>query len=114
MLNKLARVKRTKTLFAWTTCAALVLAIALLMLLVEFDVPAGDPEHIDAVVLSCYKPAGRYARGKHVKCLVKIGARELDLWSRETLPASSHVTVLQFRRRYSGHAFYQLSDSTRE
>lgn len=80
----------------------------------EFDWPLDDPDHIDAVVLGCYKPTGRYASRTHVKCSVKIGARELDLWSRETRPASSHATVLQFRRRYSGLTFYQLADSVKE
>ena len=114
MLNRLARAKRAKTLLGWATWAALAVAVALLMLFLEFDRPLGDPEHIDAVVLGCYKPTGRYASRTHVKCRVKIGARELDLWSRETRSASSHVTVLQFRRRYSGLAFYQLSDSAQD
>ncbi len=114
MLSKLARAKRARTMLDWTVAVAMAVAIALLMLFLECDTPLGDPEHIDAVVLSCYKPTGRHASRTHVKCWVKFGARELDLWSRETRPAFSHVTVLQFRRRYTGLAFYQLADSARK
>jgi hypothetical protein len=111
MLSRPAKAKRAKTQLQCATWVALALAVALLMLFLEFDRPLGDPEQIDAVVLGCYKPTGLYASRTHVKCWVKFGAKGLDLWSRETRPSSSHATVLQFRRRYSGLAFYQLADS---
>lgn len=39
MLNRLARAKRAKTQLQWATWVALALAVALLMLFLEFDRP---------------------------------------------------------------------------
>lgn len=89
---------------------ALAIAVALLMLVLEFDKPLGDPEHVDAVVIGCYKPTGRSASRTHVKCTVEFGAVQRNLWSRELRNPSSRVTVLRYQRRYSGLSYYELDD----
>lgn len=109
-IEKLAKAKRARSMLNRSIVAVLALAIALLLLALKFDTPQGGPEYMDAVVLGCWKP-WRSTSGTAMKCRVRIGAKEeLDLWSSVTRPTSSRVSVLQFRRRYSGGPVYVLAD----